>query len=367
MLQGNFSESYVSQSEQLVASIADFEVEVEIKENDREVESGRKMQSGREMQSESEKEEKKLYSPYILTGKGISYPLHYGENSIGRAKANHIVIDNGYVSRNHCVVIVHTDNRVEIFESSKNGTCINKQEIVHSLVNVGDEIVIAPRSCNYKLVLSEKLSEQKSVSESNQNNNSTGFDNTGTNRNRNRNSKFEPTKPLKSYTKEHNISGFSLIELLIVIVVLGVIASISVLNIVSSRRAANSASAVQSMRVISSSQSSYSAGVGNGEYATADALLKQQYIDDSLAAASLPTPSNVRQQPKSGYVFVFNTIANNPSTNTIADYQISARPLLGNGFARAGDKSFFLDSTGVIKFSPSAVAPFADANSQPLN
>jgi len=360
VLQENFSEGYVSQvsqSERLVASIADFEAETKGKENDK----------------QREKEEEKLYSPYILIGKELSYSLHYGENSIGRAKTNHIVIDNGYVSRNHCVVIVHTDNRVEIFESSKNGTYVNKQEIVHSLLSIGDEIVIAPRSCNYKLVLSEK----ESVNENYQNNNSTSFDNMdkssrssssrSSRSSSSSSSKFQPTKPLKSYTKEHNISGFSLIELLIVIVVLGVIASISVLNVVSSRRAANSASAVQSMRVISSSQSSYSAGVGNGEYATADSLLKQQYIDDSLAAASLPTPSTIRQQPKSGYVFVFNTIANNPTTNTIADYEISARPLLGNGFARAGDKSFFLDSTGVIRFSPSALAPFADSNSQPLN
>jgi prepilin-type N-terminal cleavage/methylation domain-containing protein len=164
-----------------------------------------------------------------------------------------------------------------------------------------------------------------------------------------------------------NNKGFSLVELLIVIVILGIIASISVLNITSSRRAANSASAVQSLRVITTSQASYSTGAGNGNYATSEDLLKGEYIDNSLASATLPTPTNVNQQPKSGYLFVFETSPSDAITNRVANFQISARPLIGTGLARAGDKSFFVDSTGVIRVSPSPIEPFADANSQPIN
>jgi prepilin-type N-terminal cleavage/methylation domain-containing protein len=285
-------------------------------------------------------------SPYVLVFDKASYSLPYGETNIGRAKNNQIVIDNPYVSRNHCVIVVHTDNRVEIFESSSNGTLVNDEEIVHAVLQVGDKIVIAPKNCNFKIT----LSEDKEVSATLVNQELNSYIPTNNQRNSNAN----------------NIAGFSLIELLLVIIILGIISAISIANITSSRRAANSASAIQSLRLITSSEASYSTGAGNGEYATANELVREQYIDESLAAATLPTPLNIRQQPKSGYVFVFDTTANNPTTNTLADYQISARPLLGNGVARAGDKSFFVDSSGVIRFSPSALPPFADANSQPL-
>lgn len=341
-------------------------------------------------------------SPYVLVAKDKTYSLSYGENTIGRASSNTIVVNDPYVSRSHSVIVVHSDNKIEIFESSKNGTSVNNVFIAHSFLKVSDEIIIAPRSCNYKLVLANKNSFEKdqpidtfgidgskrantinsnsptnSSSPSSSNNSNSSINS----RNLNRQSSCHETKehifdskahPFR-FNKVNNINrfnsakGFSLIELLVVIAILGIISAISVLNIISSRRAANSASAVQSMRLISSSQSSYFTGVGNGDYATSQDLVREQFIDDSLAAATLPTPNNILQKPKSGYLFVFQSTASNTSTDTLASYQVSARPLLGNGFARAGDKSFFVDATGVIRVSPSAVAPFADSNSQPLN
>ena len=160
--------------------------------------------------------------------------------------------------------------------------------------------------------------------------------------------------------------GFSLIELLIVIVIISIIAAISVPNLLGTKRSANSASAVQTLRLISSSQAAYSTGVGSGEYATVDDLIREQFIDSSIAAASIPS-SSATQQPKSGYIFVFNRTSSNPSTNTLANYEISARPLFTNSLTASGNKTLFVDASAVIRFSPSASAPFADANSQPLN
>ena len=161
-------------------------------------------------------------------------------------------------------------------------------------------------------------------------------------------------------------AGFSLIELLIVIVIIGIIAAISVPNLLTTKRSANSASAIQTLRLISSSQASYSASIGNGEYATVDDLVREQYIDSGIGAASIPS-SSPTQQPKSGYIFVFNKVSANPSTNTLPSYQVSARPLFTNGLTASGNKSFFVDSSAVIRFSPTPTPPFADANSQPLN
>ena len=170
----------------------------------------------------------------------------------------------------------------------------------------------------------------------------------------------------KSVKLKHLNKGFSLIELLIVIVIIGIIAAISVPNLLTSKRSANSASAIQTLRLISSSQAAYSIGVGNGEYANVDDLLREQFIDESIGAASIPS-SSTTQQPKSGYIFVFNRTINNPSTNTLASYEVSARPLFTSSLTASGNKSFFVDASAVIRFSPSPSAPFADANSQPLN
>lgn len=166
-------------------------------------------------------------------------------------------------------------------------------------------------------------------------------------------------------------SGFSLVELLIVVVIIGILATLSVQYLTASRRAANGASAVESMRVISSAQESYAAGVGNRDFGTPQDLFFEEYIDESLSAACVPAPTGTSRGgrvaaaagPKSGYVFNFTVAAPGSVPMTYAAYGI---PAVTSGLPRTGDRAFYIDQTGVIRFSPDPTQ-LPDISSLPLN
>ena len=122
--------------------------------------------------------------------------------------------------------------------------------------------------------------------------------------------------------------GFSLIELLIVFLIIGVIAGMAIPRLIESRMAANEASAISSLRSITTGQFIYWSN-GRSEFAATLADLEAEGLADSGLGSG----------EKDGYTF---TVAGVGVT-----YTAHADPVSN----RTGTRYFFTDESGVIRFA----------------
>ncbi len=109
-----------------------------------------------------------------------------------------------------------------------------------------------------------------------------------------------------------NEQGFSLVELLIVVAIIAIIAAIAVPSLLTSRMAANEASAIQGCRTIGSAEIAFAA-TNNQQFTDLSTLVTGGFLDQRF--------SLVTGQALNGYTFTEGTVTNPGGTADFsADY-----------------------------------------------
>ena len=129
--------------------------------------------------------------------------------------------------------------------------------------------------------------------------------------------------------------GFTLIELMIVVAIIAIIAAIAIPSLLNARKAGNEASAISSLRTLTTVNEQYRTRFANplavpaiGYADVLSSLRASGYIDEVLGGGT-----------KSGYQFAY--------AGTATQWTCSATP---SAVGTTGDRAFFVNESGVIRW-----------------
>jgi prepilin-type N-terminal cleavage/methylation domain-containing protein len=149
-------------------------------------------------------------------------------------------------------------------------------------------------------------------------------------------------------------SGFSLVELLIVVSVILIIAAIAIPNFIRSKMRANESGAVANLRNITTANVAYLTTYGIGYASGLPKLSGNNVIVDANAAGLIDEV--LAAGNKSGYSYGYS-VATVDSQGHVVAYTLTAEPL---NFGTTGEKYFYTDQTAIIRFNTAAPATVTD-------